>query len=447
MANGSEKRWVFFKGMDHTKWKDPRLPSLKEIDEAAAGAPVFVSDISFHRGIISSEAMLRAGIRRQNLRWPSDVDVNRDGTLKGLIWEDAVGLMFSAMFRQILSSYSREEKRKLIADEADRLLACGLTHVHDPGLPWDVQDMLRDARGFTKLKLSWSVTSYETLFAPPGLEDEEKAILPEIIPKSVKFFLDGAHRTAASMPVIAGLKSMVMAGRESLSTRSTRPFRMLFEQQIVLKNGKLTLPYKRFNDTGDLMRRAAYFTDKGYRLVIHALGNDAAVQAAEVVRSLKPAGGASIEHLIMMGDEELDIFAGCGAVASIQPGFIPHYSDALESYGIIPYLKVFPLKSLLKRGVSVCISSDGPCGADDPLHNIRRGADRKRNDGSMFDPDEALSREQALAAGTIGASASLGIRNEGLAAGSPATFCIVDGDPFLDTSSVVQTWIDGERVY
>ncbi|HPI94185.1 MAG TPA: hypothetical protein PLT09_13875 [Deltaproteobacteria bacterium] len=41
----------------------------------------------------------------------------------------------------------------------------------------------------------------------------------------------------------------------------------------------------------------------------------------------------------------------------------------------------------------------------------------------------------------------LGLKNEGLSKGASANFCVFDGDPFSDTSRVVQTWIDGKRVY
>ena len=180
---------------------------------------------------------------------------------------------------------------------------------------------------------------------------------------------------------------------------------------------------------------------------MHALGNVAASQAVKVVKELGVGGSSSIEHVLIMDNEGLDPFADCGAVASIQPGFIPFYADSIERMGAIPYLRTFPLRSLLEREVPICISSDGPCGADDPLHNIRRAVDRKKLDGTIFDPDERISQTQALAAGTIGGAVSLGVKNDGLNAGAPATFCVVDGDPFSDTSRVVQTWIDGKRAY
>jgi imidazolonepropionase-like amidohydrolase len=63
----------------------------------------------------------------------------------------------------------------------------------------------------------------------------------------------------------------------------------------------------------------------------------------------------------------------------------------------------------------------------------------------MLDPREALGPEEALAAVSAGGGASLGSSPMVLAAGGPATFCIVSGDPFDDASTVVQTWIDGVR--
>jgi predicted amidohydrolase YtcJ len=446
-ANGPDKRWVFFSGLDKAKWKKPYLPLIEEIDAASFGSPVFVVDTTFHRGLVSTAALRRTGISRNALQHPMDIDIRSDGNPKGTIWEDALGRMLFQMYREIFQTYSEEEKRKIILDEAERCLRKGLTHVNDPGVPSDVQRLLKDAQRHTPLKISWCVTEYESLFTPPELKDEMEALHSDHAPKSVKFFLDGANRAAATMPVIAGLKAALRAAKDSVFMGSVSPFHLLLDQKSTLKGGKIYLPFLRFEDTGDLIRRARFFTEKGYRLVMHALGNVAACQAAKVVKELGVGGSSSIEHVLIMDKEDMDSFALCGAVASIQPGFIPFYADTIEKMGVIPYLKAFALKSLIERGVSVCISSDGPCAADDPLHNIRRAVDRKKQDGTIFDADERISQTQALTAGTIGGAVSLGVKNDGLNEGAPATFCIVDGDPFSDTSRVVQTWIDGKRVF
>jgi len=438
--------WVFFSKMDHTKWRKPVLPTIREIDAVACGAAVFVSDITLHRGLVSSAAIHRAGLSRDRLRCADDIDAFKSGDLKGTIWEEAHGRVLFALYRDILSSYGEEERRTIIHEEAERCLKMGLTHVHDPGLPWDMQIHLKEVQERTPLKLSWSVTSHECLYLHPEQKDEEQALQSDHAPRSAKFFLDGAHRTAASMPVMAGVKALVRAGIESASGLSLAPLRLLFEQKIVLQGGSLAMPYLRYRDINDLVSHASFFTERGYRLVIHALGNSAACQASELVRTLNPEGGSSIEHVLVMGEEDLDLFAAAPSVASIQPGFIPIYAETLLRQGAVPYLKVFPLGSLKKRGVPVCISSDGPCGPDDPLYNIRRAVDRKTSDGVVLDAGEGISESDALAAGSLGGSESLGIRNDGLTPGADATFCVVDGDPFGAGSRVVQTWIDGVRV-
>jgi len=445
---GTDKRWVMFSGLNNAIWKNPALPGLAEIDTVAASTPVLVIDSTLHHGLFSNAALLRAGINRQALKFPTDVDLTFTGRLKGTLWEDAMGRMIFAMYRDVIHNYSAEERRKLILDEAERCLRKGLTHVHDPGIPSDVQRLLKDAQPYTPLKLSWSVTGYEGLFAPPTHEDDLEALHSEHAPRSVKFFLDGSTRAAASIPVIAGLKAALRAAKDSVSEGHAAPLRELFEQKIILKNGELTLPYQRYPDTDELINRAGMFADKGYRMVMHALGNLAACQAAYAVRTLGMGGKSSIEHAMVMHTKGLDDLAGCGAVVSLQPGFIPFYGKTIDRMGVIPpYRKVIPLRSLMDRGVSVCISSDGPCASDDPLHNIRRAVDRKRMDGTMFDPGEVISEIEALTAGTIGGSRSLGLKNDGLVEGAAATFCVVDGDPFSDNSRVVQTWIDGKRAF
>jgi hypothetical protein len=444
-AAGPNNSWVMFSGLNNVIWKDPALPRLHEIDAVAGATPVLVIDSTCHRGLFSSAALHRAGIERQTLKFPTDIDTAITGRPTGTIWEDALGRMIFAMYREIIQGHSAEERRRIILDEAGRCLRMGLTHVHDPGVPSDVQRLLKDALQNTPLKISWSITDYESLFSPPMLKEDLDALHSEHAPKSVKFFLDGATRTAASMPIIAGLKAALRATRDSVSQLSTAPLRLLLEQKIILKDGELNLPYQRYPDTDELTARARVFTDKGYRLVMHALGNIAACQAASVVRELGMGGSSSIEHVMVMHPGGLDTFAGCGAVASLQPGFIPFYAETVERMGVLPYLKVIPLKSLMDRGVPICISSDGPCAADDPLHNIRRAVDRRKMDGAILDPEERISKFQALTAGTIGGSRSLGLKNNGLVEGAPATFCVVDGDPFADSSRVVQTWIDGKR--
>ncbi len=443
----SRDEWIFFSRMDHTGWKKPVLPTIKEIDAVAGDMPVFVTDITLHRALLSTTAAKKSGLRKETLRFAGDIDSSRSGKPGGVIWEDAVGQVLFAMCRDMYLHPEANQTKNILLDEAARCLQMGLTRVHDPGLPPDMQRVLRNILPDTPLKISWSISANESLYMPPERAEESESVHSPHAPKSVKFFLDGAHRTAASMPIIAGLKAMIRAALESTVKMNSAPLRLLLEQKITLQGGRLTLPYLRYPHVEDLINKVSVFSDRGYRIVLHAVGNDAVMQAADVLGKLEPRCGASVEHLLVMNDRNLDTFARCGAVASVQPGFIPIHAPSLELQGAIPYLKTFALRSMLKRGIPICISSDGPCGPDDPLYNIRKAVDRKKIDGGMLDPGERIRPKEALAAATAGGSLSLGLRHEGLAAGAPATFCIASGDPFQEESRIEQTWIDGVRAF
>jgi predicted amidohydrolase YtcJ len=182
-SKSSDSGWVFFSGMDHLRWNPPQIPGLKEIDAAAHGSPVIVVDTTFHSGMASTQALMRSGISRDRLRCPIDMDINRDGTPKGTIWEDALSRVLFTMFREIFQTYTEEEKRKIIIDEAQRCLSKGLTHVHDPGIPTDIQMLLKDAQQYTPLKMSWSVTDFDSMFAPPTSKVDEDALVSDYAPR------------------------------------------------------------------------------------------------------------------------------------------------------------------------------------------------------------------------------------------------------------------------
>ena len=73
---GSDVQWIFFSGLDNYKWKKPTLPLLTEIDAAAHGLPVLVVDSTCHKGLTSTEALRRAGISRDTMRRPIDIDIS-----------------------------------------------------------------------------------------------------------------------------------------------------------------------------------------------------------------------------------------------------------------------------------------------------------------------------------------------------------------------------------
>jgi predicted amidohydrolase YtcJ len=93
---------------------------------------------------------------------------------------------------------------------------------------------------------------------------------------------------------------------------------------------------------------------------------------------------------------------------------------------------------LLQAGVPLLISSDHPCGEVDPLHNLRCAVHRE------LQPEQAITRQEAVRALTVNAAASLRAPGSGgLAPGEVADLVICDGDPFDPSTRVLQTWVAG----
>jgi predicted amidohydrolase YtcJ len=115
---------------------------------------------------------------------------------------------------------------------------------------------------------------------------------------------------------------------------------------------------------------------------------------------------------------------------------------------LVGRLRAIPLRSLAARGVAVSISSDNPCGPLDPLHNVRLAVTRAMPDGRLVDAREAVGPTTALRAATVGGAVSIGLPEPGgIVPGEPADLAVCDGDPFAPDTRVVETWIDGRRVW
>ncbi|MDH2200047.1 hypothetical protein DY954_07560 [Pseudomonas aeruginosa] len=437
--------WTIFTFVDHSKWKDSRPISLYKLDAVSNGRKVLLIDVTLHRGMASSAALVRSGIVFGNTDFGEDVD-RKEGIMTGLIWEAAFGRVLNCVVEDVLKRITDEEYESLLENEAERTLSQGIVALHDPGLGVKAQESLAKLQTVTALRLNWSATSEKGLFELAEASELERFIPPKWGQKSVKIFLDGANRCAACLPLGIVLRSALKAGYSSAINLSAAPLRRLLEPKVKISGFHAHLPYLRFNNIESLVEKCRAYVDMGFSLKIHALGNEAATQACELLRTVNPPH-ASIEHVMALYDHEVHQIASSKAYIGIQPGFIPYYASAIEEQGVSSVMRVFPTSSLLKSSGKVVISSDAPCGNDDPLHNLRRAVDRKKNDGSELMPDEALSRSQAINAMSFKAAKSIGLVPHGLYINSEANFTICSGDPFAEETEVLETWIAGKPVW
>jgi predicted amidohydrolase YtcJ len=435
--------WILAFNVEDDAWPDG-VPSAADLESAAPGRPVILVHLSLHRAILSETALRTLEITRSTHDPMGDVEKGRRGALTGRVWESVFGRAVTTALLETARNLEATRLDALLDAEAERHLAAGITACHDPCIPEEFLSAMTRLAARTALRLSWSHVNARGILEAPPLET---AALPGGDgPASAKLFLDGAHRCALCLDP-RHVMAMAGAAMARLVVRGdARPLRELMRYRTVYKHPHFHTPYLRFADE-ELVSRIGAYGERGVRTRIHALGNEAVAQAC---RTLRRAGvrDASIEHLVVLSDREIDQVAESGAVASLQPGFIPHYGPSLLDRGVAGRLKSIPVASLLRAGAAVALSSDSPCGPLEPLFNIREAIERRVADGRSFDEAEAISASQAVAAYTIGGAHCIhGKPSTGLSEGAAADFVVLSGPPGGRETRVLRTWIGGREVW
>jgi predicted amidohydrolase YtcJ len=210
----------------------------------------------------------------------------------------------------------------------------------------------------------------------------------------------------------------------------------------------------------NIMSRAAM---DNFQVAIHAIGDAANAEVLDAIDDLaKDFPGDRrwrIEHAQIVDPADLPRFAQHGIVASMQP--VHQTSDRLMAearLGPGRLAGAYAWRTMLQNGVALAFGSDSPVEAPDPFAGMAVAVSREDAEGQPpggWQPQQTITREQALAAYTAGAAyAGFAEGRFGeLKPGQRADFLIVDRDPLNSTpaelrgTKVLETWIGGQKVY
>ncbi len=448
-AASPQAPWLLFWNVERWTWPQGRLPTAGELETAAPGRAVLISTADMHRGAISAAGLDAAGLAGSAVQATFGDDLGRDRRrrLTGELWEAAFGIALQRALADCAAQAEQAGPHGVLTAEADRYLAHGITHAHDPYVAPDLHEHMAALDGASPLRLSWATGSNTGMHSrPPGPAEAPDGPYGQA-GREVKLFADGGDRCAIALPsrAVAGLLSGAI--RESWRLNGAGPLREALRRKTIVGPRRLRTPYLRYTDT-ELAGLVTSYAAADIRLRIHALGNLAGDQAARVLRQVGvPQGVATIDHLMLLDRATADAVAASGATVSSQPGFLPRYGQMLSGSRADRYCTVFGGRLLLDAGCPLSISSDHPSGPLDPLANLRAAVDRHIGDGQALQPDQALTEQEALRAATVAAATSLGRPGGGLAAGQPADLVVCSGDPFDPGTHITQTWIAGQQAW
>jgi predicted amidohydrolase YtcJ len=147
----------------------------------------------------------------------------------------------------------------------------------------------------------------------------------------------------------------------------------------------------------ELLQRA---TTHGLEIALHAIGDAAVGVALDAFTATGASGG--IEHAQLMCRSDIGRMASLGLRASVQPAHLLDDRDVTARCWPDRADRCFMFRSLLTAGVELALGSDAPVAALDPWLAMAAAVHRSGDERNPWNPAEALTAGEALAASTDG---------------------------------------------
>ncbi|WP_260609540.1 amidohydrolase [Vibrio cholerae] len=204
--------------------------------------------------------------------------------------------------------------------------------------------------------------------------------------------------------------------------------------------------------------------EKGWPLLIHANGDQAVNYTIDVyAKALGKQNGLNkrhrIEHCSLLSDQDANRMINLGLSPSFLIGHVGYWGYAFKNVIFKEKSKYLDrCKTMLELGARITLHSDLSVTPLGPLRMMEQAVTRvmeKSSDDEVLNPDETITREQALRAITYDAAWQCHVDQwiGSLESGKLADFVILAKDPITCKSTqirdipVLQTWVAGKLRY
>ena len=413
-------RWVIGRGWDHEMFAEKRYPTRWDIDEAVNDKPVYLSRVCGHVAVLNSVALEKTGLLYSK---SPNVLRSESGEATGVVIEDAAWVAW----QKVLDDIPSEDYEKMLLDAINHLLSHGVTTAGFVSCDLRAFKALASLRSKNLLRIRVRLYTDLNLFkalkdlgikAPFG-DDYLRVV-------GLKLFADGSlgARTAWLSKPYADDSST--SGKPSIDRR---------ELESIALEAK----------------------SHGFQLAVHAIGDRALDMVLDVYKAV---GGERnrVEHASIIRDDQIDVFKQVKAVAVVQPHFILSDWWVVKRVGAERAKWVYRFRDLIENGVPVAFSTDSPVEPVNPWETIYAAVSRGRHEGIelyRYTEDQKLTVGEALHLYTYGSAYALNEESAigRLDVGMYADFIVVDKDPFevgdeeIKKIRVLETWVNGSRVY
>jgi predicted amidohydrolase YtcJ len=436
-------QWIYGRGWHQEKWKskpDPNVegfPVHDALSKVSPDNPVLLTHASGHATFANAKAMELSGVTGKTPD-PAGGDFLKDakGEPTGLFRETASGLI-----RRDVGEPKRTDEeelaraRKILELASAEVVTKGLTSFQDAGSSFADVDLMKKLIDEGKLNvrlwvmlrtgndaLAANLAKYRTIDYGNGF----------LTVRAIKKSIDGA---------------LGSRGAWLLEPYSDKPG----------DTGRNT------STVDDIRETARLAMQHGYQLCVHAIGDRANRETLDIFEAAFKANPDKkdlrwrVEHAQHLHPSDIPRFGRLGVIASMEG--IHCTSDA-------PYVPArlgpkraeegaYVWQKLMKSGAVVTNGTDAPVEDVDPVASYYASVSRKLPDGSVFYPDQRMSRMEALRSYTInGAFAAFEEGSKGsLKAGKYADIVVLSKDILtiaedqVPTAQVTYTIVGGKVRY
>jgi predicted amidohydrolase YtcJ len=376
--------WVIGRGWHQDKWTDKTsltvrgFPTHQALSAVSKDNPVYLTRADGHAGFANAKAMALMGITKDT-KSPEGGDVikDKDGTPTGIFVDRAQGLIK-------VPARTKDQSRRAFELAMSESLSKGVTAFDDAGVDLDTIELYKQAGQAGNLGLRLYVMIR-------GLENVRRFAKPEIglangflTIRAVKLSSDGA---------------LGSRGAALLEPYEDDPG----------NSGFFTTPPE------EVLETARFCLKNGFQLCVHAIGD----RANRMVLDQFEKAFAEFpqvkdhrfrdEHAQILDERDIPRFAKLGVIASMQG--IHCTSDRPWAPARLGAKRVaegaYVWQKLLGTGVKIINGTDAPVEDVDPVKSFYASVTRQDESGKPpggFDPDQKMSREQALRSYTLDAA-------------------------------------------
>ena len=355
---------LFGRGWIETGWPEGRMPSAADLDAVSPDNPVIYTRADGHALVANTSALKAAGIYELT-EDPSG------GKATGIVIDNAMGPVF-----QLLAAPTEEDVETALEVGANTYASRGWTGVHNMSVSASQALIMARLDGEGRLPLrvynAFDVDAFE-------VAESRKFETDTVTNRAVKLYMDGALGSRGALLIAPYSDQPDTNGLSLLDTESLH----------------------------DLMMKA-----KGadVQLAIHAIGDLANRHILETFEALGNGDELRwrIEHAQIFAPQDVARVGELGLIASMQPSHaIGDLKFAPSRLGLDRLAGAYAWQDMLAGGAVVAGGSDAPVEVGSPLIEFYAAVARQDLDGNAgegWHPEQALSRDQALALFTSAAA-------------------------------------------